>query len=81
MAGSFRAKTAVSPPKKGFGSTAGGLFGRDNTAHWATTRSIDSVFVREQLDTLSFKLTKPTVVVLDNASIHTATLIQEQRAI
>ena len=68
--------------KKGFRLNCWGLFGRDNTCHWATTtRAIDSVFVRAHLDALSFTLTKPTVVVLDNASIHTAKIIQNQRAI
>ena len=78
----FPGENVAIAAQKGFRLNCWGLFGRDNTAYWATTtRSIDAVFVREQLDALSFSLTKPTIVVLDNASIHTAKIIKNQRAI
>ena len=67
---------------KGFRLNCWGLFGRDNQCHWATTTgSITAAFVVEQLDRLSWQIAGPTVVVLDNASIHTAALVQQQRAV
>ena len=36
--------------------------------------------MQEQLEALSLQITGPTVVVLDNASVHTAGLIQRCRA-
>ena len=44
----------------------------------ATEATITSAFVLEQLDAFSLKLIKPTVVVLDNARIHTAKKIKER---
>lgn len=38
-------------------------------------------FVCEQLDRLSFSIHHPSVVVLDNARIHTAGLIQHMRPV
>lgn len=56
-----------------------GLVSRDNVCHWATSEeSINSKFVVEQLENLSFKIKKDTFVVLDNASIHTSGLFQER---
>ena len=42
------------------------------------TSTIDAAFVLEKLEQFSFWLTKPTYVVLDNAKIHHAQLIQER---
>ena len=67
---------------KGFRLNCWGLFGHDNQCRWATTTgSITAAFVVEQLDHLPWQLAGPTVVVLDNASIHTAALVQQQRAV
>ena len=56
-----------------------GLISRQNQLHYATTSgSITAVFVMDQLETLSWTLTKPTVVVLDNARIHTAEKVQQR---
>lgn len=64
--------------EKGYKINCFGLIDRQNQCHWATTeQNIDSVFVRRFLDDLSFKITKDTFVVLDNASVHTAKIIQE----
>lgn len=56
-----------------------GLISRQNQFHYTTTcGSITAAFVVNQLETLSWKLTKPTVVVLDNARIHTATQVTQR---
>lgn len=68
--------------QRGFRLNCWGLISRDNECHWATTtRSINSAFVGEKLDAFSFEIHGPTVVVLDNASVHTAKLIQNNRSI
>jgi transposase len=46
-----------------------------------TTNSITADFIAQQLDQLSLNLNKDTVVVLDNAKVHTAKLIQDSRPI
>lgn len=47
------------------------LLSRDNRAHWHLTEgSITAAWVSERLDALSLSLRHPTVVVLDNASVH-----------
>ena len=56
-----------------------GLLSRDNHLIAKTTeKNINSEFVLEQLETFSFNLQKPTVVVLDNASAHTAKKIKDR---
>jgi transposase len=56
-----------------------GLISRQNQLHYATTRhSITAAFVVNQLEGLSWQLTKPTVVVLDNARIHTANQVRQR---
>lgn len=50
-----------------------GLLSRDNELIYkTTTQNINADFVIEQLECLSWRVTKPTVVVLDNASAHKA---------
>lgn len=56
-----------------------GLLSRSNAFFYrASSQAITSSFVLEQLDAFSFKLVRPTVVVLDNASIHTAHKIRQR---
>ena len=43
-----------------------------------TFNTINSDFIRNQLEEFSFTITKPTVLVLDNAKIHTARKIKER---
>ena len=43
-----------------------------------TEQNIDSRFIFERLESLSTKLKKPTVVVLDNARIHRSKVIKER---
>lgn len=70
------------PSAKGRGLTCFGLLSRNNKLLFTTTTgSITSAFVFEYLERLSFKLQKITVLVLDNASVHTAKIIQKQRKV
>lgn len=56
-----------------------GLISRQNQLHYATTEgSITAAFVVNQLETLSWQLSKPTVIVLDNARIHTANHVRQR---
>jgi len=67
------------PVEKGYKINIWGLITRYNQNHWAATeQNIDARFVFEQLETLSFQIQKQTVVMLDNASIHKAKIIQQQ---
>lgn len=45
---------------------------QSNCSAVVTTEKINADFIIRQLDTLSMKIRKPTVVVLDNAPVHTA---------
>lgn len=70
------------PSAKGKGLNCFGLLSRNNKLLFTTsTQSITSSFVFDYLERLSFSLEKPTVIVLDNASVHTAKLIREQRKV
>jgi transposase len=56
-----------------------GLISRKSVLHFATTtQKITADFILEQLDRFSWHIIKPTVVVLDNARIHTAKKIKER---
>ena len=56
-----------------------GLLSRKNNLIFSTTQyAITADFVIEKLETLSLKLSKPTVVVLDNAKVHTSNKIKER---
>ena len=62
---------------KGKGLNCFALLSRSNELIYQTTsQSITADFVMEQLDQLSFRLQKPTVVVLDNARVHTAAKVK-----
>ena len=57
-----------------------GLLSRDNTFRYRTTQGkIDSDFIIRELETLAFSICKRTVVVLDNARVHTSKAFQERR--
>jgi transposase len=65
--------------EKGHKINCFGLINRHNQCHWAMTQhSIDSAFIGQFLDELSLKIQKETCLVLDNARIHRAKLIQER---
>jgi transposase len=55
------------------------FLGRNNECQFELSRkNINSEFIFEQFEQLSMKITKPTVVVLDNAPVHTARLIRNR---
>lgn len=63
---------------KGKGLNCFALISRDNRMVYATSKeTITAGFIAEQLERLSFSITKPTVIVLDNASVHTAGKINQ----
>ena len=67
------------PTAKGRGVNCFGLFTRSNKAVIATSEnSIKAEFIIEQLEKLSFSIKKVTVVVLDNARIHTGNQMVER---
>ncbi len=69
------------PSTPGAGINCFAVLTRTNWCQFATTRhSITSQFVLEQVEHLSMSVSKLTVLVLDNAPVHTAKLIQERRA-
>ncbi len=74
------ADEAVSmPSEKGFGINCFGLFTRSNKSWTATSKkTIDAAFVVEQLERFSFSLSRLTVLVLDNARIHTGKQMRER---
>lgn len=56
-----------------------GMISRQNQLHYTTTSgSITAAFVVDTLETLSWQLSKPTVVVLDNARIHTGAKVRQR---
>jgi transposase len=64
---------------KGKGLNCFALISRDNRIRYATREeSITADFIVEALDRLSWEIVKPTVVVLDNARVHTAASVKKQ---
>lgn len=75
----FPGEEVFIPVEKGYKINLWGLISRSNQTHWlATEKNINANFIFTQLEELSFLIRKPTVIVLDNASIHKAHLIQKQ---
>jgi transposase len=67
------------PSEKGGGINCFALLKRNNKCLIQTSQeTITSRFVFEQLEDLSFNLPKLTVIVLDNARIHTSRIIKER---
>jgi transposase len=78
----FKDEDVFMPSAKGKGLNCFGLLSRSNQFHFKTTTgTITSAFVFDYLEQLSFTLRKMTVIVLDNASVHTAKIIQERRKV
>ncbi len=48
---------------------------------YATSRSIKGQFVAECLDEIAERITKPTVIVMDNAPWHTSELVQSRQKV
>ncbi len=82
MAGSSRMKDVYMPVEKGGGLNLFGLLTRDNRLFCSTTsEKITSEYIFEQLEIFSMQIKKLTVIVLDNATVHTAGLIKEQLSV
>ncbi len=78
----FAEEEVFVPSSQGSGLNCFALLTRANRCRFATTRQcIDSVFVVEQMERLSFELKRMTVVVLDNARVHKSHLVQERRGV
>jgi transposase len=76
----FGAEEVFMPAAKGAGLNCFALLTRANDLLFATTRQrITSQVIIEQLERLSFSIRKMTVVVLDNARVHTSQQVQERR--
>lgn len=67
--------------QKGYKINCWGLISRANQCHWATScQAINAQFVMQELENLSHRIHKETVIVLDCARIHTGYLIRERLA-
>ena len=76
----FAGEEVFMPAAKGAGLNCFALLTRANDLLFETTRQrITGRFIVEQLERLSFSLKKLTVVVLDNARVHTSQQVQERR--
>jgi len=76
----FAGEEAFMPAAKGAGLNCFGLLTRANDLLFEVTRRrITSQFIIEQFERLSFSIKKVTVVVLDNARVHTSQQVQERR--
>ena len=70
------------PSGKGKSLNLFGLLSRSNELLFKTTKGkINSAFIFEQLEPLSLAIHKVTVVVFDNARVHTSKKLQERRHI
>lgn len=77
----FADEDVFMPSTPGVGINCFALLTRTNHCRFATTRhNITSQFVLELVEQLSVGLRKLTVLVLDNAPVHTAKIIQARRA-
>lgn len=75
----FQDETVSMPAEKGAGVNCFGLFTRSNKSWTAVSeKTIDAAFVVEQLERFSFSLSRLTVIVLDNARIHTGKKMSER---
>jgi transposase len=76
----FKDEKVFMPAAKGAGLNCFALLSRANELLFETTRGrITSEFITEQLEKLSFSIEKMTVLVLDNARVHTSKQVQERR--
>ncbi len=68
------------PSAKGAGLNCFALLNRANELLFkTTTQKITSSFIIKQFEQLSFSIQRTTVLVLDNARVHTSKKIQERR--
>ena len=78
----FKDEDVWMPASQGSGLNCFGLIRRDSTLLFETSlHNLTAEFIVERLERLSLSLTEETVIVLDNAKIHTAKAVQERRPI
>ena len=78
----FKDEQAYLPSERGGGLNCFALLSRDNGCYARTTQeTITAAWVQKRLEDFSFSLRRLTVVVLDNARIHTARVLQERFAV
>lgn len=78
----FRDERVSIPAQKGQSVNCFALISRQCKCHFTLSESnIDAQFIEEYMDAFSLQIRKPTVVVLDNARVHTAHKIKERLGI
>ena len=78
----FKDEEVWMPSTQGPGLNCFGLIRRDSSLLFEiSTQNLTAEYLVERLDRLSLSLNKETVIVLDNAKIHTAKAVQQRRAI
>ena len=78
----FKDEDVWTPSTQGSGLNCFGLIRRDgNLLFEISTQNLTAEFLVERLDRLSLSLNRETVIVFDNAKIHTAKVLQQRRAI
>jgi transposase len=78
----FSDEDVFMPCAKGKGLNCFGLLSRSNQFKFrTTTANITSSFVFDYLEQLSFSIKKTTVIVLDNAPVHSTKKIQDRRQV
>lgn len=78
----FADEEVFMPAAKGNGLNCLAILGRNNRCLIETTeQTINSRFIFERLESFSTELKTPTVIVLDNARIHTSQIIKERRKV
>ena len=76
----FKDEKVFMPSSKGAGLNCFALLSRASELLFKTMRQrITSEFIIERMEELSFSIKKTTVVVLDNARVHTSQKVQERR--
>lgn len=77
----FADEQVFMPSAKGKAINCFGLINRNSQCSYATTsNTIDTAFILQKLDELSLQIKKTTVVVLDNARVHTSEMFRKQSA-
>lgn len=77
----FADEQVVMPSERGGRVNFFALLSRDNRIHrYLTEQTITAAWISERLDALSLSLSRLTVVVLDNASVHKKA-VKERRAV
>lgn len=74
----FPHEKVSTPVQKGVSINCLGFITRDNRFVYKTTqKKIDADFVLEQIENFSWTISKPTILVIDNAPVHRAKKIKE----